>query len=205
MNCVENLPQAKLEALRNLFNLTAGMLAFDEAALLYTLAKSVSHGCIVEIGSYRGLSTLFLAHGSLDGACVPVYAVDPHRDFHGVLGGVFGPGDRTAFFQAMLKGECSQIVSLINLSCEQFTDSWTLPVSLLWIDGDHSYIGVRRDFECWLPHVEHDAVIVFHDAIDTSLGPRKLINELLASSRFEEVLSLNNIVMIRRLDSRSTE
>ena len=67
---------------------------------------------------------MFVGRGSLDAANVPVYAIDPHKNFIGVLGGVFGPKDRTAFYRAMLDNECSEIVSLINLSSEYFSSSW---------------------------------------------------------------------------------
>jgi len=34
---------------------------------------------------------------------------------------------------------------------------------MLLIDADHSYDGVRNDFERWLPHVAPGGLIVFHD------------------------------------------
>lgn len=180
------------------FDRTEGMVSFDEAILLYNLAKRCICGCIVEVGSYRGRSTVFLGRGSLDGANTPVYAIEPHRNFIGVLGGVFGPKDRTVFYRTMLDNDCSEIVSLINLSSEYFSSKWNEPVSLLWIDGDHSYEGVKRDFECWLPHLEANAVIAFDDATDPKLGPYKLIDELTTLKGFEVVASVCKIVAIRQ-------
>ena len=74
-----------------------GSISADEARLLYTAAQTVRDGCIVEIGSYLGRSTAALALGTRAGFCVPVYAVDPHESFRGILGGdfSFGPSDRT--------------------------------------------------------------------------------------------------------------
>lgn len=37
------------------------------------------------------------------------------------------------------------------------------PVDFLWIDGDHSYAGVRRDFELYAPLVRPGGLIAFHD------------------------------------------
>jgi len=37
------------------------------------------------------------------------------------------------------------------------------PVDFLFIDGDHSYEGVKRDFELWSPLVRSGGLIVFHD------------------------------------------
>lgn len=199
MNNFKNISPEKIEALKLSYDCIEGMVSFDESLLLYSLANEVQSGCIVEIGSYRGRSTVFLGRGSLDGKNVPVYAIDPHKSFIGVLGGVFGAKDRTAFFQAMLNNGCSEIVALINLSSELFSNSWKEPISLLWIDGDHSYEGVKRDFECWLPHLQFDAMIAFDDATDPELGPRKLIDELTKSKQFEEVINLGKIVVIRQV------
>lgn len=198
LNFSEDLPDSTLKNLKSYFDLTEGMINFEEALLLYRLAKAVESGCIIEVGSYRGRSAVFLGRGSLDGNTPKIYAVDPHEDFVGVLGGIFGPKDRTAFYQAMLSTECSAIVSLINLKSEMFTSMWKKRVSLLWIDGDHSYQGVKHDFECWLPHLENEAIIAFDDSTDCNLGPRKLIDELILSEKFEEVLLVGKITVIRK-------
>jgi len=197
-NYFESLSAAKWKILKSCFDRTEGMVSFDEAVLLYYLAREVRSGCIVEVGSYRGRSSVFLGRGSLDGANVPVYAIDPHKSSIGVLGGVFGPKDRTTFYRSMLDNDCSEIVSLINLSSECFSPSWSEPISLLWIDGDHSYEGVKRDFRCWLPHLQANATIAFDDAADPKLGPRRLIDELTESKQFEEVVKIGKIVVIRQ-------
>lgn len=198
LNFSENISESTLENLRSYFELTEGMVSFDEALLLYRLAKEVRSGCIVEIGSYRGRSTVFLGRGSLDGNQARIYAIDPHKNFIGVLGGVFSPKDRTVFYQTMLATACSEIVSLINLKSELFATHWSEPVSLLWIDGDHSELGVRSDFECWMPYLKNEALIAFDDATDNNLGPRKLIDELIFSGNYEEVLMVGKIVVIRK-------
>lgn len=198
-NYVKNLSATTLKVLKSCFDHTEGMISFDEALLLYQLAKEAVNGCIVEVGSYRGRSSVFLGRGSLDGANAPVYAIDPHKNFIGVLGGVFGPKDRTAFYRAMLDNDCSEIVSLINLSSECITSSWAEPIALLWIDGDHSYESVSRDFDCWLPHLQTNATIAFDDASDPNLGPRKLLDELMASHRFEEIMNVGKVAVIRQI------
>jgi predicted O-methyltransferase YrrM len=198
LNYFESLSPEKLLTIRQSFDRTEGMISFDESVLLYILASKVNSGCIIEVGSYRGRSSVFLGKGSLDGANIQVYAIDPHKNFIGVLGGVFGPKDRTVFYRTMLENGCSEIVSLINLSSEVFSSSWIEPISLLWIDGDHSYDGVKKDFECWAPHLQDNAAIAFDDATDPSLGPIKLIDELISSKRFEKVISVGKVVVIQK-------
>lgn len=38
------------------------------------------------------------------------------------------------------------------------------PIGLLFLDGDHRYEQVRRDFEDWLPLMEAGGVILLHDS-----------------------------------------
>lgn len=45
----------------------------------------------------------------------------------------------------------------------QFFDS--LPIDLLFIDGDHSEAGVRRDYELYAPLVRRGGLIAFHDIV----------------------------------------
>src|SRR5580700_2379061 len=110
-----------------------GSISADEARLLYTAAQTVRDGCIVEIGSYLGRSTAALALGTSAGFYVPVYAIDPHEDFRGILASNFrfGPSDRTHFMQNMLLVEVTEIVRPVSLSSEYVTSSWPDAVALL--------------------------------------------------------------------------
>ena len=168
-----------------------GMIGDLEADLLTRLASEVVDGCIVEVGSYRGMSTIALAKG----ATVPLYAIEPHEDFTGILGGSFGPADRRAFFENLLHAGVVEQVRLVNLSSEIVAPGWQEPVGLLWIDGDHRYEAVRRDFECWAPHLR--GKVAFHDAIQPKLGPFQLIEELLADG-FELVEHVQGTKVLRR-------
>jgi predicted O-methyltransferase YrrM len=196
----EDVAHGLRQDLKESFDNTEGMIGLDEAIFLYHLARQVMRGCIVEVGSYRGRSTVFLARGSIDGKMAPVYAIDPQRDFVGVLGGVFGPKDRELFYKAMLDHKCSEIVRLVNLSSEMISGAWTDKIALLWIDGDHSYSGVKRDFECWRPHLLPEAIVVFDDATDPTLGPRLFIDELTALEEFREISQVGRVSVVRCRD-----
>jgi predicted O-methyltransferase YrrM len=176
---------------------TEGMTSFEEAKFLYELAREVRSGCIVEVGAYRGRSTVALGRGSLDGYRVPVFTIEPHQTFTGVLGGRFGPADAGAFHRAMLETGCYHVVRLVSLTSEQIVRDWRSPVALVWIDGDHRYEGVRRDFESWRPHLIEGATIVFDDAADPALGPYRLIIELLATGGYEKVREFGKMTVLR--------
>jgi predicted O-methyltransferase YrrM len=176
---------------------TVGMTSLAEATFLYGLAREVRGGCIVEVGSYRGRSTVALGRGSLDGHRVPVFAIEPHQTFTGVLGGRFGPADAGAFYRAILETGCYHVVRLVSLSSEQIVSGWRLPIALLWIDGDHSYDGVRRDFSSWRPHLMAGAIVVFDDADNPAIGPHRLIAELLATGGYEKVREFGKMTVLR--------
>jgi predicted O-methyltransferase YrrM len=173
-----------------------GMISEAEAGALMKLASEVPPGtCILEVGSYRGRSTSALALGA-NGA--PVYAIEPHESFEGIYGGQFGPADRRAFFRNLLRAGVVEKVRLVNLSSEVVSKGWERPIGLLWLDGDHTVEGVRRDFESWEPYLRPGGVVAFHDATDPDGGPAKLIERLTADGAYEQVAAVEQIVALRR-------
>lgn len=165
---------------------TEGWLSLDEARWLHGCAQKVLSGCIVEVGAFRGRSTVALSAGA--GSGVRVFSIDPHAEV--IRDGCVafeGPADRAAFFETMLRSGAWRNVSLLNTTSEVVASGWSEPVGLLWLDGDHSYDGIARDWACWRPHLIDGAQIVFDDAHDDAIGPHRLIGELLASGAVEHV------------------
>lgn len=48
-------------------------------------------------------------------------------------------------------------------------------IDLLFIDGDHIYEGVRKDFEMYSPLVRKGGIIAFHDICP---GPPDMVGEV---------------------------
>jgi predicted O-methyltransferase YrrM len=165
--------------------LTEGMLPLHAAELLYNLAREVRDGVIVEVGSYRGRSTVALGRGARAGGRAPVFAVEPHESFTGVRGGIFGPEDRAAFYRTMLRTRCYRDVRLVNLTSDALTPGWRAPVALLWLDGDHATDAVRRDLAQWWPHLVPGATVVFDDCFTTAEGPGAVVAGEVAAGRLE--------------------
>ena len=178
------------------------MISFDEAILLYRLANEVSDGCIVEVGSYRGRSTVALGRGSLDGSKAPVYAFDPHEEFTGIGGRRFGPHDRASFYRAMLETACYKAVRLIGLSSELVAPSWSRQIGMLFIDGDRSYGAVKRDFECWAPFLLPNAKAAFAGSSDPNEGPARLIVELQQTTQFSQWQRIGDLTVLVKSDRK---
>src|SRR5205085_10582223 len=56
----------------------------------------------------------------------------------------------------------SRVEIVRKLSSDAARD-WRDPIDLLMIDGDHSYEGVKRDWELFSPFVKKTGVVLFHD------------------------------------------
>lgn len=143
-----------------------GQISRNEASVLISLAKSIApDDVIVEIGSYRGRSSVALSLGAIMNNNNRVLAIDPHYNFVGILGGQFGPDDQDEFYKNIANSGVGKVVSLISLPAVDAAKAWSKKnVGLLWIDGDHRYSSVRADYEAWVPYLVDRGIIAFHDS-----------------------------------------
>ena len=131
---------------------------------------------IVEIGSWKGKSTICLGLGSRAGVSVPIYAVDPHADYR------FGDF-KTNIERAGIADLVRPIASLSQPAADDFDE----PIELLFVDGSHEYDLVLEDFEKWVPKVVESGWVAFHDTTWTA-GPRKVVGEAIyRSKRFKDL------------------
>jgi MMP 1-O-methyltransferase len=149
-----------------------GWLTDEEADALYELARACrGDGVIVEIGSWKGKSTVCLGLGSLAGSSVPVYAIDPHADYR------FGD-----FKDNVERAGIVELVRPIASLSQPAADGFDEPIELLFVDGSHEYDLVLEDFEKWVPKVVDGGWIAFHDTTWTK-GPRKVVGQAVYRSR----------------------
>lgn len=178
-----------------------GWLSPREGRLLHTLAKACSQrGAIVEIGSYLGKSTIFLALGARAGGGARVYAIDPHT---GSPEHRTGPNPVWTFdaFMGNLHsaGVQDQVVPLV-MSSTDAARGFPAPVELLFIDGNHAWESVRQDFDAWFPHVAGGGVIALHDTIKWA-GPRRVAREqIFLSRRFSRASLLDSITFAWKVE-----
>jgi predicted O-methyltransferase YrrM len=164
-----------------------GQISRGEARKLVELAKcTLPKRVIVEVGTYRGRSTIALAFGSLLGSANRVYAVDPHVEFRGVLGGGFGPQDQEELYRNLVWAGVGKIVAVVSLPSKAAARCWTeRNIGLLWIDGDHSEAAVLEDYESWSPFISDEGILAFHDS--SVPGVKKVLYEL---SQAKKIFSL---------------
>jgi predicted O-methyltransferase YrrM len=171
-----------------------GWLTDEEGEALYELARACrGDGVIVEIGSWKGKSTVCLALGSQAGNSVPVYAIDPHADYR------FGDF-KTNVERAGIADLVQPIASLSQAAADDFAE----PIELLFVDGSHEYDLVLEDFEKWMPKVVDGGWIAFHDTTWTK-GPRKVVGQAVyRSRRFKDVEFVVGSMTVARKVERNT-
>jgi predicted O-methyltransferase YrrM len=177
-----------------------GWLDDREGELLYRLAKECTKGVVVEIGSWKGKSTIWLAAGSFAGPRIPVYAIDPHNCSYDSVTGELVCGKELTTFSDFTKniaaaGVQETVRPIVQLSAEAAA-GWTEPIGLLWIDGDHSYEGVSCDLSLWLPHVVDGGIVAAHDSFDEHVS-RALHEQLYRDPRME-ILGIVEVVTYAR-------
>jgi predicted O-methyltransferase YrrM len=154
-----------------------GWLTDEEGEALYDLARRCTgRGAIVEIGSWKGKSTICLGLGSRAGNGVRIFAIDPHADYR--FGDFKANVDRAGITDLV-----TPIPSLSQAAAGGFDE----PIELLFVDGSHEYDLVLEDFEQWVPKVVDGGWVAFHDTTWTA-GPRKVVGQAIYRSRgFEDV------------------
>jgi cephalosporin hydroxylase len=134
--------------------------------------KTLAPKTVLEVGTSNGGTLFCFTRVAADDALV--VSVDlPHGEF----GGGYASW-RAPLYRSFAKG--SQRVSLLRADSH---DPRTLDavrhvfegreVDVLFIDGDHTYDGVKQDFEMYSTLVRDGGIVAFHDIVPTQeSGPR---------------------------------
>jgi MMP 1-O-methyltransferase len=187
--CVK-IPPGLDTVLDNAWNETQkvpGHLGENEARFLGLLAACVpAKGAIVEIGSFKGKSTVMLAKVASEYGVGPVVSIDPHNS-PVLLDRQVDPeaSSYPEFLNSINSADVSKDVEVHVARSADVAASWNRPIRLLWIDGDHSYEGAKNDLDGFLPHLVPLGVVAFHDALNAFPGPiRVFVEDVLRSPDF---------------------
>ena len=166
---------------------TPGFLSEREARFLMLAAAAAPvDGAIVEIGSFKGRSTVGLAYVAQRYGLGSVVAIDPHTspsttdpDF----------GSRTSsydeFQENLRRARVADAVEIRRAFSQEVARNWSRPIRLLWIDGDHVYEAVKQDLALFRPYLAPGAIVAMHDVLGTWPGPlRVFVEDVLDSDDF---------------------
>jgi predicted O-methyltransferase YrrM len=165
-----------------------GFLSEDEGRFLALAAAATpARGVILEIGSFKGRSTVGLASIARRYHQLPVVAVDPHTSPSETDPDLYD-GQTTTFddfTRTIEQAGLAPHVEVHRAFSQDLAPTWTRPIRLLWIDGDHTYAGAKADLDMFLPHLVPGGVVAFHDALHNYDGPlRVFVDDVLASDDF---------------------
>lgn len=176
------------------------MVSKAEGQLLFNLAKECTgKGVIVEIGSWKGESTICLAKGSKEGNKIPVYSIDPHTG---------SPEHKKSFKKVWTFDEFKKnitnagvddiIISIVKTS-EEAAKKFKKPIELIFIDGAHEYNMVKLDFELYYPKVVENGIMAFHDTTGWP-GPKKFVEKYVyLSKNFKDVKIFDSITYAKKV------
>jgi len=168
----------------------AGHLTNKEARFL-TMAASMpsTTGVILEIGSFKGRSTIALAKAAdmAGEAHTGLWAVDPFTSPTETCPDLEVPSSFPEFSANLEKAGVTDKVQVFQGFSYDLAPSWKEKIRFLWIDGDHTYKGAKTDFDLFSPYLEDGAIIAFHDTLHSHDGPcRVFANDILLSPNYSQ-------------------
>jgi hypothetical protein len=186
-----------------------GWLSEDQARRLWDAAVAVrGDGQIVEIGSFRGRSTIVLSRAAAEG--VRIVAIDPHG------GGDRGPqeispdqvrGDEdNRVFRANLEGAgANGRVRHVRLLSDEAHSEVDGPIDMLYVDGAHRFKPARDDIAAWGARVPVGGTLLVHDAYNAIGVMLAQLRLLFFSREWRYVGRSRSLGEYRRLPMSSAE
>lgn len=135
---------------------------------------------IVEIGSAHGASSIILAEAAseLKGKliCIDSYLENYYNQEK------FGMYAKEAFLKNVFHKYPRETVELwtmtSSVAAHKRVSGGLGEISVLFIDGDHDYDGVRADCFNWLPKLRKGGYVGFHDYNNPAFKVKKAVDEI---------------------------
>jgi len=165
----------------------------SEIIALYDIVASKTPHIICEIGTYKGGTLYLWTRAAADNSLIISIDLPPG------LKNAY-TANRQNFYQHFARNH--QCVSCLagDSHSNKTKDKLKLllgnrTIDFLFIDGDHSYEGVRSDFEMYSPLVSDGGLIAFHDILPRpdfeNIQVYKLWNELVNIYEYYEYIDKN--------------
>ncbi|WP_194892454.1 class I SAM-dependent methyltransferase [Catenulispora pinisilvae] len=192
-----------------------GFMPPAEGLALYEAAERAAKiGDLLEIGTYCGKSTIYLAAAAATADRV-VVTVDHHRgseeqqpgwEYHDpeLVDPEVGLMDTLPTMRRTLhKAEVEDRVVAIVGRSPVVARLWNTPVGLVFIDGGHTDEHAGGDYEGWAHHVAPGGVLVIHDVFpdpaDGGQAPYRVYLRALESGDFVEESVTGSLRVLRRV------
>ena len=192
-----------------------GFMSDQEGIRLYELGKEASSfGPCLEIGSYCGRSAAYLGMGCRETGGI-LFSIDHHGGSEeqqpgqeyfdpDLLDPVTGQIDTLPHFRRALRELLLEetVVPIVSASAI-VSRFWKTPLSLIFIDGGHTFPAAFGDYSGWVSHLLPGGYLLIHDIYpDPALGgqaPYRVYNMALASGLFEEFPMIGSLGVLKRV------
>ncbi len=171
-------PRAIAHAVEPLFLIETHM-SFEERQKLFELAMKMADGfTAVELGSYLGASTTFIA-------CAAFFKNGHVDAIDTWMNDAMGDEERRDTFDDFTANTYSyrHYITPIRKSTFEAVDD-VANCDLLFIDGDHAYDSCKRDLELYLPKLKDGGVLAMHDFAQESV--RQAFSEVVDKQRIKD-------------------
>ncbi|MBW8806107.1 MAG: class I SAM-dependent methyltransferase [Catenulisporales bacterium] len=192
-----------------------GFMPADEGLALYAAAERAAKvGDLLEIGTYCGKSTIYLAAAAATADRV-VVTVDHHRgseeqqpgwEYHdpALVDPETGLMDTLPTMRRTLHaaGVEDRVIAVVGRS-PAVARLWNTPLGLVFIDGGHTDEHARSDYDGWARHVAPDGLLVIHDVFpdpaDGGQAPYRIYLRALESGDFVADSVTGSLRVLRRV------
>jgi predicted O-methyltransferase YrrM len=192
---------------------TGFMPATEGLALYAAAARYAGRGPVLEVGTYCGKSTIYLAAAAREKG-QPVITVDHHHgseenqpgwEYHdtSLVDPATGRLDTLPHARATLAaaGVEDDVIVVVGRSA-QVARLWRTPLGLLFIDGGHTDAAASTDYESWAPWVAPGGVLAIHDVFpdpaDGGQAPYRIYQRAVKSGAFTEVEGEGSLRLLER-------
>ena len=198
------------------FNSVKGFLDHKEGICLYNYAlNSSKKGPILEIGSYCGKSTIYIATAAKKySGCV--YSVDHHSgseenqvgwEYHDIelfdeeTGRI---NSFPEFMRNLRKANLLDTVVPIVSDSSLVSRYWKIPLSMVFIDGGHTMEAAFNDFNNWKDKIIKGGILAIHDVFpnpdDGGRPPYEIYRKALSEKNFKEVEAVKSLRVLEKLN-----
>jgi len=191
-----------------------GFMPTEEGLALYEAAReALPLGPALEVGTYCGKSTLFLAAAARE-VGGRVVTVDHHRgseehqagwEYHDPgLADENGRIDTLARFRETLtrSGLEEYVIAVVGRSGD-VAAVWHSPLGMVFIDGGHTDEAAQADFDGWAHRVVHGGLLAIHDVFpdptDGGQAPYRIYRRALDGGSFVEHRAQGSLRVLRRV------
>lgn len=191
-----------------------GFLDAREGSSLYKLALKASRlGPCLEIGSYCGKSTIYLGIACRENNST-LFSIDHHRGSEEQQPGeeyfdpeLFDPqiGRVDTFKEFRKTLEISGLEdTVVPIVCRSAVAArlWATPLSLVFIDGGHTFEAAFTDYNAWSGHIIPHGYLLIHDIFkDPAKGgqaPYQVYQRAVESGLFHELPMIETLGVLQR-------